>query len=103
MNEPDQESPVDAPGIEELRRHIDEIDREIVELLARRVDVAIAIARLKTAEGIDLRSPDREEDLLAVVRTEAERLGLDVGLVSGWFVSILEYSRMRQADTRDDC
>lgn len=87
-----------ALGIVQLRGDIDVIDREIVRLLARRVQRAIEIARIKVAENIPLRSPDRELDLLADVRAEGERLGLDTGLVQSLFEQMLAYSRQRQAE-----
>jgi 3-deoxy-7-phosphoheptulonate synthase len=85
-----------ALGIVRLRADIDLVDREIVRLLARRVKRAVEIARIKVEEGIPLRSPDREVDLLADVREEAERLGLDQKVVHRLFEEILDYSRFEQ-------
>lgn len=87
-----------ALGIVHLRADIDVIDREIVRLLARRVKGAVDIARIKVDQGIPLRSPDREDDLLADVREEAERLGLDAKVVHELFVEIIAYSRNEQAE-----
>ena len=86
-----------ALGIVRLRADIDVIDREIVRLLARRVKGAVDIARIKVEDGLPLRSPDREEDLLADVRSEAELLGLDAKVVHELFVEIVKYSRDEQA------
>jgi 3-deoxy-7-phosphoheptulonate synthase len=96
-----------ALGIVRLRADIDLVDREIVRLLARRVKRAVEIAHIKVEEGIPLRSPDREVDLLADVREEAERLGLDPKVVHRLFEEVLEYSRFEQrqaveAETEDD-
>jgi len=85
-----------ALGIVRLRADIDLVDREIVRLLARRVKRAVEIARIKVEENIPLRSPDREVDLLADVREEAERLGLDPKVVHRLFEEILDYSRFEQ-------
>ena len=85
-----------ALGIVRLRADIDLVDREIVRLLARRVKRAVEIARIKVEEDIPLRSPDREVDLLADVREEAERLGLDAKVVHRLFEEILDYSRYEQ-------
>lgn len=85
-----------ALGIVRLRADIDLVDREIVRLLARRVRRAVEIAFIKVEEDIPLRSPDRETDLLADVRDEAERLGLDPKVVHTLFEDILEYSRAEQ-------
>jgi 3-deoxy-7-phosphoheptulonate synthase len=85
-----------ALGIVRLRADIDLVDREIVRLLARRVRRAVEIAEIKVEEGIPLRSPDREVDLLADVREEADRLGLDPKVVHRLFEEILDYSRFEQ-------
>ena len=85
-----------ALGIVRLRADIDLVDREIVRLLARRVRRAIEIAEIKVEEGIPLRSPDREVDLLADVREEADRLGLDPKVVHRLFEEVLDYSRLEQ-------
>jgi chorismate mutase len=75
--------------------------------LARRVKRAVEIAHIKVEEGIPLRSPDREVDLLADVREEAERLGLDPKVTHRLFEEILDYSRFEQrravdAEPEDD-
>ncbi|NNL47181.1 MAG: chorismate mutase [Acidimicrobiia bacterium] len=101
MTDTNEDTPAEISVIRELRRGIDDIDREIVDLLAKRIELAVEIGRLKLQQGVDLRSPDREQGLLSVVRNEADRLGLDVDLVSSWFERILEYSRARQADALD--
>ena len=85
-----------ALGIVSLRADIDLVDREIVRLLARRVRRAVEIAEIKVEEGIPLRSPDREVDLLADVREEADRLGLDPKVIHRLFEEVLDYSRLEQ-------
>ena len=85
-----------ALGIVRLRADIDLVDREIVRLLARRVRRAVEIAFIKVEEDMPLRSLDRETDLLADVRDEAERLGLDPKVVHRLFEDIIEYSRAEQ-------
>jgi chorismate mutase len=88
--------------LEKLRAEIDSIHREIVELLARRVEISVEIGRIKSDRGVDLRSIERETDLLAGVRAEAERLGLDQEVVTQWFERIVEYSRRRQDEALGD-
>ena len=85
--------------VEELRAEIDQIHREIVQLLARRVELSVEIGKLKAEKGIDLRSLDREQNVFADVEQEAVRLGLDSEVVSEWFQRIVDYSRRRQLDS----
>ena len=67
-------------------------------LLARRVQRAVEIAYIKVDEGIPLRSVDREIDLLADARAEADLLGLDPVVVQALLEQILDYSRRCQAE-----
>jgi len=56
--------------IDEVRRHIDEIDREIVELIGRRQAWVVEAGRLK-ADKAAVRAPDRVEAVIAKVRSLA--------------------------------
>jgi chorismate mutase/prephenate dehydratase len=60
-----------------LRASLDRVDRELVELLRRRLETVAGIARVK-AEGLPfLRDHERESELLARVETWARELGID--------------------------
>lgn len=83
-------------GIPALRDEIDRIDRQLLELIARRLRRAVEIAHLKVARRLDLRSPAREEELLADARAGAVRLGLDPGFVEELMTLILRSSREAQ-------
>lgn len=50
--------------IQTLRRDIDEIDKEIVSLFVRRMNIATQIANLKKADGIPILVPGREQEIL---------------------------------------
>jgi len=51
-------------SIEELRRHIDAIDDELLDVLDRRAHVAREIAKAKREAGLAAHDPDRERSLL---------------------------------------
>lgn len=53
--------------VEELRRRIDEIDEQIVKLLGERTRLALRIGREKREQGLPLRSPERELEVLSRV------------------------------------
>ena len=50
--------------IVDLRAQIDALDNELLALLNRRADLALEIGRLKKESGLEVYSPDREEQLL---------------------------------------
>ena len=54
--------------IEELRIHIDELDRQLVELLSERARAAQMIGGLKAATSLPVYEPNREKIIYANVR-----------------------------------
>ena len=54
--------------IEELRIRIDELDRQLVELLNERARAAQMIGRMKAATSLPVYEPDRERIVYANVR-----------------------------------
>ncbi|HUY93709.1 MAG TPA: chorismate mutase [Terracidiphilus sp.] len=54
--------------IEELRVHIDELDRQLVELLSERARAAQMIGHLKAATSLPVYEPNREKVIYANVR-----------------------------------
>ena len=75
---------------------IDEIDLELLELLARRVEVAQRAARAKAKVGQPVRDPEREAELLLERQAKAEELGLDGLSTAEVFRAILGFSRLHQ-------
>ncbi|MDY7230820.1 prephenate dehydrogenase/arogenate dehydrogenase family protein [Hyalangium rubrum] len=86
-----------SPELTEARAHIDQLDRELMELLARRTELAQRAARAKAREGRPVLDPAREESLLAERRAWAAELGLEAEAVEELFRSILRFSRRSQA------
>jgi chorismate mutase len=50
--------------LSEWRARIDEVDEELVDLINKRLEYAEEIGRIKRAEGLEVRDPQRERDLL---------------------------------------
>ena len=87
---------MDALGISRMRRAVDIVDREIVRLFARRRELSLAIGRVKAARGMPVQIPEREDELLDVIREEAILQGLDPAYVERMFKEILAESRAAQ-------
>ena len=51
-------------SLNELRKNIDEIDREIIELFEKRMDVAREIGRYKKQHDLPVFDPEREKKLI---------------------------------------
>jgi chorismate mutase / prephenate dehydrogenase len=80
-----------------LRGQIDQLDRQVLELLARRMDVVKQVASVKRAEGVQIRDFERERELLDERRRCAEQLGLPPGPVESIYRQIMLASRDYQA------
>lgn len=65
----------------ELRGQIDEVDRQMVELLARRLDLVSQVGEVKGRHGLPIYAPDREATMIAAKRDMAEEMGVPPGLV----------------------
>jgi chorismate mutase/prephenate dehydrogenase len=81
----------------ELRAQLDELDRQVLELLARRMEIVGGVARYKRAENIEIRDASREQQLLAAKRALAVKLGLDPEAIESIYRQILTASRDHQA------
>jgi len=85
-----------SPALVEARAMIDDLDRELVELLARRAELSRRAGRAKAVLGAPVLDPGREASLLRDRRAWAQDEGLDPEVVEGVFQAILRASRRVQ-------
>ena len=90
---------VGSPELVEVRDLIDELDLELVALLARRGRLAKRALRAKSRIGKAVRDPGREDALLADRRTWAASRDLDPERVEEIFRAVLQFSVALQEDT----
>lgn len=76
-----------------LRKQIDEINRQIVELLAKRTAIAGEIAEYKKQRGLPVRVPEREKAVIENVKRLAKEKGLDEKMAEDVFLKIMEHTR----------
>ncbi|MFZ3200521.1 MAG: chorismate mutase [Candidatus Acidiferrales bacterium] len=55
--------------IDDWRRKIDAIDTALLELVNLRADLAVEVGRLKKEEGLSVRNPEREEQILSRMKS----------------------------------
>lgn len=84
------------PELKETRELIDQIDHELVELLARRAELARRALRAKAQAGTPVPDPAREEAVIATRRAWATELGVDPEGMEAIFRAILRFSRRAQ-------
>ena len=75
-----------------VRQSIDDLDNEIVALLARRQRQIETAARIKRANGIPALVPERVDEVLRNVAAHAENQNLDGGLAKSLWTTIIEWS-----------
>ncbi|WNG14170.1 prephenate dehydrogenase/arogenate dehydrogenase family protein [Cystobacter fuscus] len=84
------------PELRETREHIDQIDQELVELLARRAELSRRALRTKAEAGQPVPDPAREDAMIASRRAWASERGLEPDGVEAIFRAILRFSRRDQ-------
>lgn len=91
-----------APDLRETRDLIDDLDREIVALFARRAQLARRAGRAKALEGRPVRDPAREREVIEARRSWAEQQGLDADAVAEIFRRIVRSSRAVQREPGEE-
>ena len=64
-----------------LRDQIDEVDKALLGLLARRLELVAEVGEVKSRYGLPIYVPEREASMLASRRHEAETLGVPPDLI----------------------
>jgi chorismate mutase/prephenate dehydrogenase len=83
-----------------LRAMIDALDRDLLQTLARRVALVAEVAEVKRREGLRIRDPEREAEVLRAWMDQAQPLGLPVDEVESIVRLLLRASRDQQAALR---
>jgi chorismate mutase/prephenate dehydrogenase len=85
------------PKLDALRKELDEHDRKLVELIARRMEIVRKIGAVKRASGAPTFDRGREREVLARARAAAEALSLDPSLAEDIFAALMGASQLEQA------
>jgi chorismate mutase-like protein len=83
---------IDDPEIDWLRKQIDEIDEELLRLVAKRVECVLRVGDQKRAKGLPVYDPSREERLMSRLLAAAEG-PLDAPLVREVFGTLVRECR----------
>ncbi|WP_337171254.1 bifunctional chorismate mutase/prephenate dehydrogenase [Gemmatimonas aurantiaca] len=83
-----------------MRAMIDALDRDLLQIMARRKALVAEVAAWKRQHGMRIRDLPREQQVLRDRQEHAEELGLPVGEVESIFRLLLRASRDQQAALR---
>ncbi len=92
---PDKEASP-AANLDELRREIDDVDDELLQILARRMDVARRIGEVKKESGMSIVQTDRYNSLMEARVDAGARLGLSGDFLRKLLATIHEESVKQQ-------
>lgn len=94
MNAPT--SPQDCTSMAEVRVAIDNLDQQLITLLAERATFIDRATELKQENGWPARIPDRVEEVVQNVMREAQGQGLDPALVERIWRHLIDWSIDRE-------
>jgi chorismate mutase len=86
--------------LDELRDEIRGIDRELVELIARRTYVADTIAQVKDEQGLPTTDEQQEQAVMDRAGENAQRFDVDANLVKAIFRLLIELNKVEQRQSR---
>ena len=86
--------------LEELRDEIQSIDREIVDLIARRTYVADTIAEVKNERSLATTDESQEQAVMERAGRNAEAFDVDPNLVKAIFRLLIELNKVEQRENR---
>lgn len=81
-----------------LRDDIDAVDKALLALLARRLELVAEVGEVKSRYGLPIYAPDREAAMLASRRHEAEQLGVPPDLIEDVLRRVMRESYSSEND-----
>ena len=88
--------PEDCNSMAELRAAIDQLDQDLIDMLARRARYIDRAAELKPAEAMPARIASRVEQVVINVRNAAESRGLEPDLAETLWRPLIDWSIRRE-------
>lgn len=92
-----------AVELDKLRVQIDEVDKQMVELLAQRLSLVEKVGEVKSQYGLPIYAPDREAAMLASRREEAEKQGVPPQLIEDILRRTMRESYASEKDSGFKC
>ncbi|MTD39403.1 bifunctional chorismate mutase/prephenate dehydrogenase [Erwinia sp. CPCC 100877] len=81
-----------------LRDQIDEVDKSLLTLLARRLELVAEVGEVKSRYGLPVYVPEREASMLTSRRAEAEKLGVPPDLIEDVLRRVMRESYSSEND-----
>ena len=78
------------PELLQARARIDEIDQELIKLLADRFSLTLQVVKIKASQQLQSFDPDRETQKIQNLRQVSEEMGINPNLVENLFTQIMK-------------
>jgi chorismate mutase/prephenate dehydrogenase len=86
--------------LEELRKRLSDVDRELIGLVAARQRIVAEIGALKIRTAVPTRDYEREREVLKSAEEHARGLGLEPGIAEEVMALLIRFSLAHQEQTR---
>tara|TARA_Y100000310_G_scaffold331523_1_gene405238 strand:+ start:216 stop:479 length:264 start_codon:yes stop_codon:yes gene_type:complete len=83
-------------SLQEIRNQIDELDQELLDVLAKRMYLSKAVGEVKRKGKLEIVQPEREAELLEQRIALANGSDLDADFIKDIFGKIMDYSKKVQ-------
>ena len=83
-------------SLEDLRKEIDELDHQILDILAKRFSVVKQVGDLKTVKNLPIVDEKRREELLETLGQKAKQFGLSADFIKKLFKEIHDHAMEMQ-------
>lgn len=84
--------------LKELRKYINVIDGQLITLLSQRINLAESFAKVKKAQNLPLKDPEREAKMKAQYTVQAQVSNLDPNFVWNVFEVIIKEMLIKQEE-----
>jgi len=84
--------------IKNLRNDIDKLDRDILNILKRRIHNIEKIGKIKKTKGTEIFDKQREKEILSNLLEYGKDLGIDDNLIISLWQHIIDHSHKVQND-----
>ena len=93
MSQHDQEQ--FAQQLSELRHGIDELDTQLIDILAKRAELTSKVGEVKAKTGMPIYVPEREAQMLEARQEQAAERGVSGSLIEDLMRRIMRESYLR--------
>ena len=76
-----------------LRKEIDCVDSNILDLLAKRMKISGKVAKFKKKQGIPINQPKREREVLKQLKKQAKNKKINGKLIESIYTNIMKQSK----------